>query len=120
SPRIAPRPATPKLVLDFDTPAAPTKVAPATSVDALGRARAAYGAGNRRLFAGDPGGAIRAYHQALAAYPGYVAGYRGLGLAYAQLGDKGKAMTAFQTYVNLVPRARDVGLIKKRIAALGT
>ena len=82
------------------------------------KARAEYSAGNRRLFAGDPTGAIRSYRQALAVYPGYVAGYRGLGLAYAQLGDKTAALRALRSYVSLVPTAKDVPLIKKRIAAL--
>ncbi len=106
-----------KLVLDYDKPSKP--IEPAKSDDqSLAKARAAYAAGNQRLFAGDPEGAIRAYQQALDAYPGYVAGYRGLGLAYAQLHDKPSAVTAFKTYVRLVPNAKDVALIQKRIAAL--
>lgn len=82
------------------------------------RARAAYAEGNQRLFSGDPAGAIGAYHRALVDYPSYVAGYRGLGLAYAQQGDKARALDAFRTYLRLVPRAKDVPLIKKRIALL--
>ena len=62
--------------------------------------------------------AITAYKQALAVYPGYVAGYRGLGLAYAQSGDREAALKAFKTYVGLVPNAKDAALIGKRIARL--
>ena len=61
---------------------------------------------------------MRAYQQALAAYPGYVAGYRGLGLAYSQEGDKRKALQAFHTYLASVPGAKDVPLIRKRVTAL--
>ena len=55
---------------------------------------------------------------ALAAYPGYVAGYRGLGLAYAQAGDRTAALDAFKTYVKLAPTAKDVELVQKRIRNL--
>jgi Tetratricopeptide repeat len=85
---------------------------------AIARARSAYVAGNQKLFAGDAGGAVRSYRQALDHYPGYVGGYRGLGLAYAQLGDNQKALEALQTYVTTAPGAKDIALIKKRIANL--
>jgi len=51
-------------------------------------------------------------------YPGYVGGYRGLGLAYAQRGDTQKSLEALTTYVTTVPNAKDVPLLKKRIARL--
>jgi len=85
---------------------------------AIARARGAYVSGNKKLFAGDVEGAILAYHQALELYPGYVGGYRGLGLAYAQLGDNQKSLEALTTYVTTVPNAKDAALIKKRIARL--
>ena len=84
-----------KLVLDYDKGKVPVDAGPKSTDQSLAKARTAYAAGNQRLFAGDPTGAIRQYHQALAAYPGYVAGYRGLGLAYAQLGDKANAVSRF-------------------------
>jgi type IV secretory pathway VirB10-like protein len=80
------------------------------------KARAAYSAGNQKLFAGDADGAIVAYRQVIAM--GAAAGYRGLGLAYAQQGDNANAIAAFKKYVQLSPNAKDVALIKKRIAAL--
>ena len=70
------------------------------------------------MFAGDPDGAIRNYRQALAYYPAYVAGYRGLGLAYAQKRDKANAVKALNTYLNAVPNAKDTALIRKRIETL--
>ena len=91
---------------------------PAEDSASVARARASYVAGNKRLFTGDAAGAVRAYDQALAAYPGYVAGYRGLGLAYAQEDDKAKALRAFRTYLASVPGAKDAGLIRKRVKAL--
>ena len=109
-------------------PSAPPSRAPTVQADpparardarpALARARAAYATGNQHLFAGQADAAIVSYNQALADYPSYVAGYRGLGLAYAQQGDRSAALTAFKTYVSLAPNARDVALIEKRISRL--
>ena len=110
-----------KVVLEYDTPSHETPKSNATPEEdsgAVAKARAAYSAGNKRLFAGDAEGAVKAYQQALADYPGYVAGYRGLGLAYAQMGDKLKAMSAFHLYLSAVPGAKDAPLIKKRLSAL--
>ena len=107
-----------KVVLEYDTPTheTPKSTAAAPEEDsAVAKARAAYAAGNKRLFAGDPEGAVKAYQQALADYPGYVASYRGLGLAYTQTGDKLKAMSAFHLYLSAVPGAKDAPLIKKRL-----
>jgi hypothetical protein len=121
-PRPARRLATNKLVVEYGGPASepstPSLVARGAEDPAIGRARLAYLAGNQRLFAGDPDGAIAAYRRALIQYPGYVGGHRGLGLAYAQRGDDARALEAFTTYVTLVPGARDVALIKKRIVRL--
>lgn len=110
-----------KVVLEYDTAPKATPKQPAKKGDdsaSIASARNAYLSGNRRLFAGDAEGAIRLYRQALAIYPGYVAGYRGLGLAYAQKGDKANALRAFRTYIRAVPAAKDVPLIRKRVAAL--
>jgi hypothetical protein len=111
------KPAKP-LVLDYDKPKAEATPSSDTPDQALAKARAAYANGNQHLFAGEADAAISAYKQALAVYPGYVAGYRGLGLAYAQQGDQAAALKAFKTYVGLVPSAKDIALIKKRIARL--
>ena len=109
-----------KLVVEYNDRGsdAPSLVAQDAEDPAIPRARAAYVTGNRKLFAGDVKGAIAAYQESLALYPGYVGGYRGLGLAYAQLGERDQALAALQTYVATVPSAKDVALIKKRIARL--
>jgi hypothetical protein len=104
------------VVVDYDKQRDP---ASADSPDqALAKARAAYAAGNQHLFAGETSSAIASYQQALSLYPGYVAGYRGLGLAYAQASNRPAAVDAFKTYVRLAPTAKDVALIQKRIANL--
>jgi hypothetical protein len=104
-----------QVVLEYDTPSRAAPVAaPREDTAAVAKARAAYANGNQRLFAGDAAGAVRAYQQALDYYPGYVAGYRGLGLAYAQQGDKAKALQAFRTYLANAPGAKDTALIRKR------
>jgi hypothetical protein len=102
------------VVVDYDK-----KPDPALSQDeALANARTAYATGNQHLFAGETDAAIISYKKALADYPGYAAGYRGLGLAYTQQSDRAAALTAFKTYVKLAPTAKDVTLIEKRIRGL--
>jgi tetratricopeptide repeat protein len=111
-----------RVVVDYSSrpsdPAPPSLVSQGEEDAAIGQARTAYSTGNQRLFVGDLDGAIRAYHQALELYPGYVGGYRGLGLAYEQRGDAAIALEALRAYVAAAPNARDVALIKKRIAHL--
>jgi hypothetical protein len=120
-PRPAKRFGGKKIVVEYNErpgDAAPGLVAQEAEDPAIARARSAYLGGNQKLFAGDVDGAIEAYHRALAMYPGYVGGYRGLGLAYAQRGDTQKSLEALTTYVTTVPNAKDVPLLKKRIARL--
>jgi tetratricopeptide (TPR) repeat protein len=85
---------------------------------AIAQARAAYATGNQLLFDGDFDAAIESYRKALGYAPSYAAGYRGLGLAYAVQGDSVAALKAFRTYVGLAPHAKDVALVKRRIAGL--
>jgi hypothetical protein len=110
-----------QVVLEYDTPtheAPKPATTPKEDSAAVEKARTAYAQGNQRLFAGDAAGALRFYQQSLADYPGYVAGYRGLGLAFAQQGDKAKALQAFRTYLSSVPGAKDAALIRKRLTTL--
>lgn len=110
-----------QVVLEYDQQARdnkPVATAPKSDQGAIQKARAAYATGNQRLFAGDSAGAITFYKQSIAHYPGYVAGYRGLGLAYAQRGDKAKALQALRTYLSSVPGAKDAPLIRKRVSTL--
>lgn len=110
-----------RLVLEYDNQVRDTKPAPAAAPadqHAVAKARAAYNSGNQRLFAGDSAGAIRFYKESLVHYPGYVAGYRGLGLAYMQAGDKANALRSLRTYISSVPNAKDASLIRRRIKTL--
>jgi tetratricopeptide (TPR) repeat protein len=84
----------------------------------VARAREAYHKGNVKLFAGDDKSAIDLYRESLKIYPGYVAGYRGLGLAYEEAGRKDDALIAFHTYVRTVPNAVDAAIIRRRIEHL--
>jgi hypothetical protein len=106
-----------KVVLEYDR--APKAVVPPDEDPAqVERARAAYKRGNEKLFAGNSEAAVAAYKESLSIHPGYVAGYRGLGLAYAQSGQTAEALRALRTYVKTVPNAADVQLIMKRIERL--
>ena len=84
----------------------------------IASARGAYNRGNQRLFVGDLEGAVRAYQESLDLYPGYVGGYRGLGLAYAQKGNTAAAIRALRKYLKLAPSAPDSALIARRIELL--
>ena len=113
-----PRPPRPPRPVASPTPAPSPSPKPAFDPGATARARAAYEAGNRKLFAGDARGAIASYDQALAASSSYGAAHRGRGLAYEQLGDKKRALASLRIYVKAFPKAKDADLIRKRIARL--
>jgi predicted TPR repeat methyltransferase len=84
----------------------------------VARARESYHRGNVKLFAGDTAGALALYRESLKIYPGYVAGYRGLGLAHEAAGHTDEALKAFHTYVRTVPNANDTPIIQRRIEHL--
>ena len=102
------------------TKTTPTETAAPTAppVDSLAIARAAYDAGNKRLYAGDAAGAIAQFKDALEAVPGFAAAHRGIGLAYSLQGDKARAVGSFKTYLAASPGAKDTKKIQERIAAL--
>jgi eukaryotic-like serine/threonine-protein kinase len=99
-------------------PAPPRPRKPPPSEEELAAARAAHQRGNTLLFGGDTAGAISAYRDALRADPGHAPSVRGLGLAYAQQGDRKNAIASFERYLKLAPKAADKALIQKRIADL--
>jgi hypothetical protein len=114
-----------KVVLEYDpkptSPTPPPPQAPTPTGEdpaVVARARDAYHKGNVKLFAGDAAGAIALYRESLKIYPGYVAGYRGLGLGYEAAGNNAEALKAFRTYVQTVPNANDVALVRHRINRL--
>ena len=125
TPRAAsPRSSSHKVVLEYD-PKPNQKETPQMGPTPAGadpalldKARDSYHRGNWSLFIGNSNAALDAYRDTLKIYPGYIAGYRGLGLAYEELGKKKEALEALRTYVKAVPAARDIPLIKKRIERL--
>ncbi|HEX7501676.1 MAG TPA: tetratricopeptide repeat protein [Polyangia bacterium] len=86
--------------------------------DPATRSREAYNEGNASLFSGQTESAIKAYQEAVRLNRKDPAGYRGLGLAYAQAGRRTEAVGAFQRYLKLAPTAKDRDIIKKRIQLL--
>jgi hypothetical protein len=94
--------------------------APMSEADKLTRARDSYRQGNERLFVGDAAAAIKDYEEAIRLNPRNVAGYRGLGLANAQLGKRTEAVRYLRIYLKRAPDADDRALISNRISLLQT
>jgi hypothetical protein len=86
---------------------------------AAGDPRATYERGNALLFSGDAAGAVAAYREAVQLAPTDPIGYRGLGLAYEQLGQTAAAGRALRRYLKLAPGAADRAIISRRIERLG-
>jgi hypothetical protein len=86
---------------------------------AAGDPRATYERGNALLFSGDATGAVAAYREAVQLAPADPIGYRGLGLAYEQLGQTAAASRALRRYLKLAPGAADRAIISRRIERLG-
>jgi serine/threonine protein kinase len=81
-------------------------------------ARALYKDGLGRYVAGDTGGAIDRFRDALTRDPGYAPAHRGLGMAYERKGDRSRAARSFKKYLDLAPRASDAEQIRARLAKL--
>ncbi len=92
----------------------------ASEEDRAARARDAYREGNERLFSGDAAGAITAYEEMVRLTPKAAAGYRGLGLASAQLGKRTEAVRYLRAYLKHAPNADDRAIIIGRISLLQT
>ncbi len=86
----------------------------------MARARDAYREGNERLFQGDAAGAITAYEEMMRLNPKDPGGYRGLGLASAQLGKRTEAVRYLRAYLKHAPNADDRAIIISRISLLQT
>lgn len=81
-------------------------------------AASSYRSGLQQLMRGDNAGALSTFRGAAAANPSYAPTYRGLGLAYEKLGDKGHARAAFKRYLALSPNATDADQIRERMEHL--
>jgi outer membrane biosynthesis protein TonB len=93
-------------------------VAAAAAAIPAGAAREAYQRGSALLLAGDSAGAVVAYREAIARDPQEPAGYRGLGLAHAERGERADALRHLRRYLKRAPRAPDRRLIERRIRHL--
>jgi hypothetical protein len=69
--------------------------------------RSALQRGNALLKDGNASGAAAAFEETVRSSPDEPGGYRGLGLAYEQLGKSAEAMDAFKRYIKLATRSRD-------------
>lgn len=98
------------------TPSAPKSGAPSELDYRL--ADEAYQRGNARLFQGQTADAIKDFEEALDKNPKDPAIQRGLGLAYAQLGNAADAVRHLKAYLKAAPKANDRALVEKRIEQL--
>jgi len=71
--------------------------------------------GLRALTTGNYTTAITAFRRAVATTASWAPAWRGLGVTYEKLGQKGAAITAYQRYLAHAPRAPDAAAIRERI-----
>ncbi|MEO7733467.1 MAG: hypothetical protein ABIY55_21065 [Kofleriaceae bacterium] len=81
---------------------------------------AAYKSGLQQYARGDTSGALATFRGSLSSSPGYAPTWRGLGLVYEKLGNKGQARSAFKRYLQLSPGASDADQIRDRLERLGS
>ena len=79
----------------------------------------AYRTGLQQYARGDTVGALATFRTALATSPGFAPTWRGIGLVYEKLGNKGQARSAFRRYLQLAPSASDADQIRDRLERLG-
>jgi Flp pilus assembly protein TadD len=79
----------------------------------------AYRTGLQQYTRGDTTGALATFRSSLSSNPGFAPTWRGLGLVYEKLGNKGQARAAFRRYLQLAPSASDAGQIRARLDRLG-
>lgn len=80
----------------------------------------AYRQGLQAFARGDTTAALASLRQSLAANRNYAPTWRGLGLVFEKMGEKDQARSAYKRYLELVPNAGDVAIIKGRLERLGT
>jgi tetratricopeptide (TPR) repeat protein len=80
---------------------------------------AAYKTGLQQYARGDTAGALATFKGSLSSNPGFAPTWRGIGLVYEKIGNKGQARTAFKRYLQLAPDAGDADQIRDRMERLG-
>ncbi|MBA3540720.1 MAG: tetratricopeptide repeat protein, partial [Deltaproteobacteria bacterium] len=78
----------------------------------------AYRTGLQQYARGDTTGALATFKSSLQSNASFAPTYRGLGLVYEKMGNKGAARTAFKKYLQLAPNAGDAENIKDRMEKL--
>ena len=81
---------------------------------------AAYKTGLQQYARGDTTGALSTLRTSLSSNPTFAPTWRGLGLVYEKLGNKGQARSAFKRYLQLAPDASDADQIRDRMERLGS
>jgi hypothetical protein len=81
---------------------------------------AAYRTGLQQYARGDTAGALATFRGSVANNPGFAPTWRGLGLVYEKLGNRGQARQAFKRYLQLAPTAGDADQIRDRMERLGS
>jgi len=79
----------------------------------------AYRAGLQQYLHGDASGALATFRALQSSNPGFAPTWRGLGLAYEKLGNRGQARAAFKRYLQMSPGAGDADQIRDRLEKLG-
>src|SRR5262249_13378879 len=121
-------PKTPPKTAAKPTPPKPTRVATkAKPVDPYadvgpkkGDAEASYRAGLQAFARGDTSGALTSLKSWLNDNPRFPPTWRGLGLVYEKMGDRGQAARAYKRYLQLAPNAGDAEVIRGRLERLGS
>ena len=127
-----PKKAPEKIAKHPPAPPAPEKIAKATPraqpVDPYAmpaeRPRAdpaaLYRTGLQQYAHGDTAGALATFRGSLLNNPGFAPTWRGIGLVYEKMGNKGQARAAFKRYLELAPTAGDADQIRDRMDRLGS
>jgi hypothetical protein len=81
---------------------------------------AMYRTGLQQYAHGDTAGALATFRGSLQTNPGFAPTWRGIGLVYEKMGNKGQARAAFKRYLQLAPTAGDADQIRDRMERLGS
>ncbi len=96
----------------------PPTPAPTPTPATTGNANDLFKQGLQAYVKGDLRTALTEYKRATQSNSGFAPAWRGLGLVYQKLGDRGPAKAAFGKYLALSPNASDADAIRRTMAAL--